>query len=38
MLVEWVKAMEGKVCFRGVVDEGVERGYYGGVKKVPWKG
>lgn len=35
VLVGWVKAMEGKVCFRGVVDERVEGGNYGGVKEVP---
>lgn len=38
MLVERVKAVEGKVCFRGVVDEGIERSYYGGVKEVPREG
>lgn len=35
MLVGWVKAMERKICFRGVVKERVEGGNYGGVKEVP---
>lgn len=38
MLVEWVEAVKGKVCFRGVVNEGIERSYYWGVKEVPRKG
>lgn len=38
MLVGWVKAVKGKVCFRGVVNEGIERSYYGGMKEVPLKG